>query len=322
VALVTSYLSASTYPAKLLADPVTIASIRRGVIPPVHVQLSPTNRCTRECTFCNCRGRDHAAELSWQQVTQCLREFSFLGARGLTITGGGDPLCFQPIDNLIEYAHSLGYRIGLITNGDLLHLRPGDGALDRLTWCRISASDETNRIEALEDRVAAHPRVAWGISYVVTEGFNPVNLAEHVAWADRAAMTHIRILQDHTRLDTTIGVDTVRDCLERDGVSSPRIIYQHRKEYSRGPVDCRIGLLKPFVGAEGNVYPCCAIQFALGDGRYALPKELSLCAIEEIRAFWSRPVLFNGARCVQCYYEMYNDVLRILSSDIDHQEFM
>ncbi len=94
MALVTSYLSASTYPAKLLSDPLTIASIRRGVTPPVHVQLSPTNRCTRECSFCNCRGRDRELELSWAQISQCLRDFALLGARGLTITGGGDPLCY------------------------------------------------------------------------------------------------------------------------------------------------------------------------------------------------------------------------------------
>jgi len=318
-ALVTQYLSASTYPAKLIADPGTIAMIKRGFIPPIHVQLSPTNRCTRACSFCNCRGRDKDAELSLAQIMQCLRDFFSLGARALTITGGGEPLCYPDLDAVIEFAANLGYDVGLITNGDLLSVKPSDAALHRLTWCRISASDETNQIAALEERVAAHFSVDWALSYVVTAKFDSSNLMEHIAWAERANMTHIRILEDHTNLGKTLGIEQVEALV---GVDNPRIIYQHRKEFFRGPANCRIGLLKPYVGSEGNIYPCCGIQFALGDKRYALPKELSLCAIEDIKEFWHKPTLFNGSQCVQCYYQMYNDVLRILTSNIAHGGFL
>ena len=46
------------------------------------------------------------------------------------------------------------------------------------------------------------------------------------------------------------------------------VIYQGRKKFSRGSAKCLISLIKPLIGSDGNVYPCCGVQYALADSSF------------------------------------------------------
>ena len=98
-----SYTSASAIPMKILLDKGLIdVMTKRKKIFPRHIQLNPTNKCTRNCWWCSCSRRDQTSQLTYTQIVSIMRRFKKLGCRAVTITGGGDPLCHLRINDIID----------------------------------------------------------------------------------------------------------------------------------------------------------------------------------------------------------------------------
>ena len=133
--LLASYTSADVIPPKLL--------LNEGVnqLQPIHVQWIPTNQCNLHCTYCSCSQRDRSLEMNFARAQAVIQELSGLGCRAVTITGGGEPLCYDYISKTIQCFHQNGIAVGLVTNGTLLNRLDRD-ILSLITWCRISSSDD------------------------------------------------------------------------------------------------------------------------------------------------------------------------------------
>jgi MoaA/NifB/PqqE/SkfB family radical SAM enzyme len=318
-----SYTSASTIPAKIITNPWLIAETRAKGIPPYHPQLIPTNQCNLKCGFCSCKKRDKTLLLSYEQIMSAMLDFKKLGgARAVTITGGGDPLCHPDIVNIIrDIRQKVGAEVGLVTNG--IWLSQAEACIDSLKWCRISASDEGNRISGIEKYVKNNPHVDWAISYVLTAKADVNNIASYVDFCNaHSQVTHMRIVSDLLDTDRVPFMEEIEENLKSRGIFTNKVVLQGKKDWWAGNAICQIGLLKPLVGADGYVYPCCGVQYAHNVPDEDLPANMRLCSIQDITKTWQKQVPFNGSRCTKCYYRDYNDVLDIMRSDIDHQFFV
>lgn len=116
---------------------------------PITIAIHATNRCNCKCRYCNyTRIRDEAT-LSLDDWMTILPRLKAMNVKGINITGGGEPLLSPHIREVVECAKSLGFSLGLITNGILL-----DEYLDMLEefkWVRVSV-DSDNRQEYLKIR--------------------------------------------------------------------------------------------------------------------------------------------------------------------------
>ena len=122
---------------KLLHNLDRLQEMQNGHFRPISIQLSPTNFCNLNCVMCSVANRDKSQELSLEQCTQVLTDFKKLGAKTVENTGGGDCTLFPFINELIELEASLGYNIGIITNGVKLSNIKYEN-IEKLTWLRIS----------------------------------------------------------------------------------------------------------------------------------------------------------------------------------------
>lgn len=319
-----SYTSAGMLPVKLLRAEEVRVKAQHGRIPPIHPQFIPTNRCNLRCEWCSCSAEDRELELSYPQATEIIDVLRALGARAVTITGGGEPMLHPYLPDLIQYFIRVGIRVGMVTNGTLLR-RFDVNALNRVTWCRVSQGDgrpvTAQLINDLADASDACPDVDWAFSYVVGAEPDAGNAAKVVAIAQALRFTHVRFVSD--LLDpANSAMGWLEDRLRAMGVSLDRVIFQDRQKYERGG-PCWIGYLKPLVAADGRVYACCGAQYALAELTRNFPPELCLgdaLDLPEIIRRSREPL--DGSRCVRCYYGDYNRVLGGMLADVDHEEFV
>jgi len=315
---IASYTAAETYPVKTLRHPGTVDC--EGRIRPIHPQINPTNNCNLNCPFCSCSERDRGAEIPWQEMQEMLRLYAGLGARALTITGGGEPLLYSHINETVGCADKLGMESGLVTNGTLF---------DRLesvpaTWIRVSVSGDralgSAFFSTLDDAVRRMPDVDWAFSYIATREPDADKLRRVLAFANDHCFTHVRVVADI--LDhAAVPLAKLRETVAGDP-GEPLAIWQDRNSPTRGRKECRISLLKPVVSADGLLYPCCGVQYAQTTPGRDYVKEMSMGTWRNAENIFRRQAAFDGSRCNVCYYESYNSLLSVMVRTIDHRNFV
>ena len=311
---ISSFSSASEFPTKLLHQ----NAIENGKIIPLHIQLIPTNDCNLNCKFCSCSDRDKKKKLELEEIFEilniCVRE----GTKAMTITGGGDPLMYNRINGVISYANLLKIKVGLVTNGTLfkkLKYHPN------LTWCRISSSDD--RIpdyDSIRSALEKNPKTDWAFSHVITKNPNYNIIKDLISFANDHKFTHIRLVSDLCDLKNVPDMKEVKKKLE-NVVDDSLVIYQGRKDSTKGTKNCYISLLKPVIGPEG-IFPCCGTNYAIKGMKRKPIDQMKMGDIKDLDKILNNQECFNGSKCDVCYYSQYNLALKKLLNKPDHLEFV
>lgn len=321
----TSFTAADSIPLKVLLDKDLLQEVEtRHRLLPLHIQFLPTNRCNLKCTFCSCSERDAKIEMDYDLARRIIEKCRNTGTKAVTITGGGEPVMYPRFAELVNCFCDNGIKIGLVSNGLLLHMVPAD-VLEKITWCRISNDDNRKFTVTYKNHLKSvvndAPGVDWAFSHVVSSTPNYDEIAKIVGFANDNDFTHVRLVANLFHPDE-IDMETIRTCLHDRKVDDSKVIYQGRKVYERGN-DCYIGYLKPLIGPDAKVYACCGVQYALETPSKDLPQELCLgdaIDIDEIMARSDIPI--DGSICVKCYYNNYNNILRGMLKSIVHREFV
>lgn len=322
VSKVNSYTAANALPIKIFKNADLMKYLNTDHIPPFHAQLIPTNRCNLSCSFCSCKKRNRKEELSLETIENVSDRLYSLGCNAVTITGGGEPLLHPKISEILSYLHKENHmQIGLVTNGLLLH-RLNAEDFSHIKWCRISCCDE-RPFEPAQEIIDVATRcgrnVDWAFSYVVGKNYNPANLNNYIWFANEHNFTHVRVVSDLCDLDTCPDMSVIKSGVT---VDDHLVIYQGRKEYERGQKKCWISLLKPVIGADGKIYPCCGVQYAHREQDLDLPESMCMGSIEDLPRIYKEQVPFDGSVCARCYYKNYNDILGQMLEPTEHMEFV
>ena len=311
-----SYTAASTFPSKLLHQKV----IKDGKIIPIHIQLSPTNECNLNCSFCSCSDRDKKKSLYYDDIVEVLDVCAERGTKAMTITGGGEPLMFDPINEVIRYTDKKGIEVGLVTNGILLSRKLSYHP--NLTWCRISSSDERiPSYRSIEDSLLINPDTDFAFSHVVTRNPNYGLIKEVIDFANQNNFSHIRLVNDLCDLDNTPNMGEVKWQMRRAGIEDSKVIYQGRKDSTIGDKDCYISLLKPVIASEG-IFGCCGAQYAIHGQPKDMTEKMKMGDIKDLAMILDEQLYFNGDVCDVCYYSQYNSALSLLKNKPEHINFI
>jgi MoaA/NifB/PqqE/SkfB family radical SAM enzyme len=113
---------------------------KTGISRPITYELDVTNICNSKCPFCfgfSSRQYDNSC-LNISDIKAILSQIKKFGGKGVTFTGGGDPLCNVATMDAVKYAKKIGLDIGFITNGILLTEEKAKILVNCCTWIRIS----------------------------------------------------------------------------------------------------------------------------------------------------------------------------------------
>jgi len=293
--------AAQSIPAKLIKKLTEDADY----IHPWHVQVSLTNRCNQNCSWCSCADRDKSLELNMGQISKINFKLASMRTEAVTISGGGEPTLCKGFWEAVACFKNSGMRVGLTTNGKTLH--EYDVLRFRLfDWVRISLSSERLMDDNLR-KVTSHPVTDWSFSWVLSGKDD--GLYEVLEYAEsNPSVTHCRITRDI--FDPSIKTPNKGNY--------KKAIWQDRGTYCRGPKECWVSLLRPVICPDGSVSPCCGIQYhgsKSADGRWCR-------SIEEYADRVAKQQPYDGRSCTRCYYDSYNQVLSAMKSDPHHAEFL
>ena len=324
-----------------LQKELLLSCLEEGKILPIHLQLNPTNKCNFNCSFCSCSARDKMQELPLPEIMKFMDMFLTLGGKSVTITGGGEPSMHQDFSQMIMGIARRGIDIGLVTNGTLMNRI--DEVLDYVTWVRISSSDNlplqlkyikrdvTTWLQRIAESVLDHPTVDWAFSHVVTQKDSLACMktdshlvAKIIRFANTHDFTHVRLVNDIFMADeleaTMHGLKA--HLVNYLGLDCSKVNFQDRSTWTKGTTPCYISILKPVLGADGYLYPCCGTQYALGNPSRDYEKTMQLGYMTDFEKLVEEQRFFNGRVCAKCYYSGYNQMLGVMVHSLNHVNFV
>ena len=99
--------------------------MRRNDLELVHFQL--TANCNLRCWFCGQWGKKgffkegSGTPMAYEDWLSLAEELATLSPKPDIILWGGEPLMYPRFDELARHLHHMGFRLGMVTNGTLIH---------------------------------------------------------------------------------------------------------------------------------------------------------------------------------------------------------
>lgn len=132
---------------KFLGFPNTLEALKdRGVVAPVHIRIKPTNICNHDCWYCayHASGVQLGDDMTYRDVipfeklNEIVTDIIDMKVAAVTFSGGGEPLLYKRLPEIIEKLHKGGVKVATLTNG--MNLKGGMAkAFQKYgTWVRIS----------------------------------------------------------------------------------------------------------------------------------------------------------------------------------------
>ncbi|WP_130472700.1 radical SAM protein [Candidatus Magnetaquicoccus inordinatus] len=180
-------------PLKFLRYTNHIEALRsQSVCAPVHIRIKPTNICNHDCWYCAYRvdhlqlGADMVEReaLSYEKMVEIVDDCISMGVQAVTFSGGGDPLVYKHLPEMVERLAKGGIRVATLTNGANLKHKIAETIAQYATWVRISIDawddasyaqsrrikegDFSKLCDNIRSFVHLGSRCVLGISYIVT----------------------------------------------------------------------------------------------------------------------------------------------------------
>ena len=115
---------------------------------PLIVGIIITNKCNLRCVHCINSAHINDEELDYDTIKNIIDQCSEIGVKYIDINGG-EIFLFDKLDELIFYAHSLGLKIIITTNGTLLSESWLKKFQDKIFLMRISLD---SHLETIHDK--------------------------------------------------------------------------------------------------------------------------------------------------------------------------
>ncbi len=278
---------------KVFNFPDRLEAIRERRLPaPIHVRVKPMNHCNHDCWYCAYRVghlqlgadmdvKDSIPEPKMHEIADDLVE---MGVKAVTFSGGGEPLIYKPLPDVIERLAQGGVRVGCLSNGSNLKGRMADVFAEHGTWIRVSMEgwDDASYAEArnikpgaftkLMDNmsafVARNTRCVLGVSMIVGHD-NHEHVSELVAKLKAVGVNHVKLTGAvvsndgaennvyHRKLKPRVDEEIAR---ARDMADEGFTVLDHYHEleerFSRSYHYCPNIALNPVIGGDCVVYTC------------------------------------------------------------------
>ncbi|MDO8607007.1 MAG: radical SAM protein [Phaeospirillum sp.] len=116
------------------------------VVAPVHIRIKPINHCNHSCWYCAYRAdnlqlgedmnlRDRIPE---DKISEIVTDVISMGVKAVTFSGGGEPLLYKGLPEVVERLAKGGVKVATLTNGANLKGRMADAFAEHGTWIRVS----------------------------------------------------------------------------------------------------------------------------------------------------------------------------------------
>lgn len=119
---------------------------RKDLVAPVHIRIKPINHCNHNCWYCAYRAdqlqlgeqMDLKDRIPDDKMMEIADDVVAMGVKAVTFSGGGEPLLYKSLPEVIDRLAAGGVRVATLTNGSNLQGRMADAFANHGTWIRVS----------------------------------------------------------------------------------------------------------------------------------------------------------------------------------------
>jgi len=346
---------------KFLNFPEQLEAFRHGrVVAPVHIRIKPFNHCNHDCWYCAYRVSnlqlgadiDFKDAIPKDKMMEIAGDAIEMGVKAITFSGGGEPLLYKPLPEVVKFLAEGGVRVATLTNGANLKGKMADAFADHGTWVRVSTDawdDESfsksrgvksgefsTLLRNMRDFVARKSKCVLGVSFIVDET-NCGHLYDICALLKDVGVNHVKfsgvVVSNsgvennayHARIHDTVA-DQIQQASQLSDNQFGVINHYHDlddrfdKSYQR----CPYLMYLTVIGADCKVYTC-------QDKAFTVSGSLGSIKDRRFRDFWfseeNRQRLIGLDPSKECSHHCVSHgknlaIMDLLSVDPDHGVFV
>lgn len=312
----------STFGDKLLQHTDVLYAIQHDkTFKPITIQLAPTNRCDLKCGYCSVKNRDQKLEMGLDEIIIGLKQFRDLGAKALEISGGGNPLLYPYINEVISHAYSIGYEIGIISNSTNPSLYLTSDNINKLSWIRISMSGLDFGKSFDFSQIPSHK---LGLSYIINH-ITTEHTLQHISdIAKQYDVKFVRLAPDCLGDDALTINDKWDSIISK--ISNDKLFIKEIGDNYHPHTNCYVGLIRPYWTPEG-VFICSSHVLST----QKVEDRFKLCDIGNVLDFYKTantkfsngelPYQINTNDCYHCYYFNNNKIIHTVATELPDRNF-
>jgi MoaA/NifB/PqqE/SkfB family radical SAM enzyme len=128
------------------------ALVHNKIIAPVHIRIKPTNVCNHNCWYCAYHvgdvslGEDmvYRDSIPYDKMNEIVSDIIDMGVSAVTFSGGGEPLLYKRLPEIIKRLSINGVQVASLTNGMNLKGKMADSFAKYASWVRVSLDGYDN----------------------------------------------------------------------------------------------------------------------------------------------------------------------------------
>lgn len=262
-----------------------------GPINPITVEVDLSMSCNHKCPACTYAQSHKNIHLSKEVSDKIISEIGKLGAKGMIISGGGEPLMNPLFPYFVEKVAKKGVDITLTTNGQLLH-KYFEEALRYCKRIRVSVDAATEEIfqrthgmgpkhfnrvianiaEAVRLKKDKRLDVDLGVSFLICESnYHEIEDAIRLFKKLGVNFIHFKPLQMYKPerghyykyFDEMPNIGHLKEEYESKNfmIHFSRSKYFNLESSQRKYKKCHGAHLDVIIGADGKLYTCCHFKY-------------------------------------------------------------
>ncbi len=339
---------------KIFAHAQVLEDIGAGKrVAPIYVRIKPTNYCSYADSELGLRdsvGRQD--QIPWGKMQEIIADFSAMGVRAVTFSGGGEPLVYPYIAEAMQKVLDAGIDLSVITNGQLLDGERAE-VLAGAKWVRVSfdAADAQSYAEIRQipfegfDEVCGNirhfaaikkPGCELGVNFVINhknagQVYQMAELvkglgANHIKYTARVTKD-LFAYHEPFREEAVKQIHSAIDSLEGDGF---QVINKYESDFDSALVfqrcyeKCYVNRIFTVIAADSKVYFCHDKAY-VSDGVVGDLKGQSFRELWFSEGVRERYDAFNAQRECRhhCVYDDRNELLNMyFGLDKNHINFI
>ena len=268
-------------------DEISDCLSKKGLL---SLELEFTKRCNLKCIYCYAEAGDPKKnELTTEEIKSVIKQAKELGAKRIILLGGGEPLLYEGIRDIIEHIKAQGLKQTLFTNGTLL---TEEFSLFLYSHGVDVIIKHNSNIPVIQDMLAgvsgAFEKIERGFNTLAKAGYpngrqlgiqtiickqNRDEIPEMWKWArENDIIPYFEILTYQGRAkahpELLLEVDTIRETFDvLQEIDEKRFGIKWPSHPTIASFTCKRHLYSCLVNSQGYVQPCTGIDISIGSIR-------------------------------------------------------
>jgi Fe-coproporphyrin III synthase len=332
----------------------------QSIVAPVHIRIKPINRCNHNCWYCAYRVSnlhlgeeiDYKDTIPEAKMFEIVDDVIDMGVKAVTFSGGGEPLLYKQLPEVVRRLSEGGVRVAALTNGSKLKGRMAEAFAEYGTWIRVSndAWDDASFAKSRGIREGEFSKLlqnitefserssncVLGVSYIVDEN-NCHHAYDACELFKKAGVNHVKfsgVVVSNSGKENNAYHAKIRDIvtgqIERtygltdENFSVINHYHDLDERFLKSYTTCPYLMFLTVIGADSMVYTCQDKAFT-ESGTLGSIKERSF------RDFWfsdeNRKYIFDLNPSKDCTHHCVSHgknkaIMDLLSIDPDHGAFV